>query len=148
MMPKKILPPIFISQYDFSDPNDYFLSLQEIFLNITWVWKWPKTGPKLAKFGPAISQQPIFRFSWDFTHNTRLTWARWHEASFVNSSCLLDRISKKPDISRPNIQILAITGMQKKVTLGPSLWLDSVFWRLSTRQEIGDLQWPILSYLW
>ena len=101
-----------------------------------------KNAKNRQKLVPAISQQPIIRFFLDFACNTRFIWANWHEAVFVSDCCLPDRISKRRYISRPNIQILAILGMQKKVTPGPSLWLDSVFWRLSTRQEI-----EILSYL-
>ena len=91
----------------------------KIFLAMTKIFFEYHVGVKNAKnrrnLCPAISQQPIIRFSQDFACNTSFTWAKRHEASFGSDCCLPDRISKRRYILRPNIQILVIFSMHLKV---------------------------------
>ena len=104
--------PIFFFQYMIFWTHKIFLAMTKIFFEYHVGVKNAKNRRNLC---PAISQQPIIRFSQDFACNTSFTWAKRHEASFGSDCCLPDRISKRRYILRPNIQILVIFSMHLKV---------------------------------
>ena len=84
--------PIFCFQYMNFWTHKIFLAIKKNFFEYYVGVKNAKNRRNLC---PAISQQPIIRFSQDFACNTSFTWAKRHEASFGSDCCLPDKISKR-----------------------------------------------------